>query len=178
MHTLAYVFRLLELFSMYVYTAYIRGHITWKCYILSCIISEHRDSLLLPHVMSCVHTSTMLLVKPYVIRDLQCPLYATHVETTIATTPNWMSGNDLVTLCMDHNHSHMCRHYNYLHLNHMGYCSGQCTTRSRRCEATVLLLHWVLYPHLYVLGGAYSLYDILYKRKLKPTTGGTEISTN
>ncbi len=95
--------------------------------------------MLLPHVMSCVHTNTMLLVEPYVICELlQCPLYATLVETTIATTPKWMSSNKLLTHCMGHNHN-----YNYLHLNHISICSGQCTTGSRSCEPTVLLLHRV-----------------------------------
>ncbi len=74
-----------------VYTAQVRTYIciTWKCYALSCIVSEQSHSLLLPHMMSCVHTNTVLLVEPYVICELlQCPLYATLVETTIATTPN------------------------------------------------------------------------------------------
>jgi len=71
-----------------------------------------------------------------------------------------MSGNKLLTPRTGHNHSHMCN-YNYLHLNHISICSGQCTTRSRSCETTVLLLHRV-HVSTFICTGVcvYSLYGI------------------
>ena len=63
-----------------------------------------------------------------------------------------MSGNKLLlqTLYVDHNHSHMCRHYNYLHLNHMSIAVGSVQQGLEVVSQLSCCCIESMYAHLYV----------------------------